>query len=196
MEKTDAATQKHDVYDQIAGAAVESDIRGLRGRARANLSDGAVTEDYKLDPQAVVRMLDEALATEIVCMLRYRRHYFMAEGIKARVAADEFLEHSRQELEHVDLLAKRIVELGGEPDFDPGTLVGRSHAEYVGGQDLREMIEEDLVAERIAIESYRSIIRSLNDSDSTTRRVIEAILAVEEEHADDMRSLLKGFGER
>jgi len=196
VEKNVAEISNRNVDSVPANSDHEIEMRGLRDRARTRLQDGAVTEDYGIDPQAVVSMLDGALATELVCVLRYKRHYFMAEGIKARVAADEFLEHATQEMEHVDLLAKRIVELGGQPDFNPGTLVARSHAEYVEGRNLKEMIEENLVAERIAIESYRTIIRSLDGSDSTTRRVIESILAVEEAHADDMSSLLKGFGER
>lgn len=162
----------------------------LRRRAREHVGDGPVTADYDLDPRQVVQLLNEALATELVCVLRYKRHYYMAQGIKARFAADEFLEHARQEAEHADLIAERIVQLGGEPDFDPDSLTKRSHAQYHQGTELREMLLEDLVAERIAIESYREMVRFLGDHDPTTRRMLEEILAVEEEHADDLNDLL------
>jgi bacterioferritin len=140
--------------------------------------------------------LNDALATEIVCTLRYRRHYFMAKGIDSKSVADEFIEHSRQELEHADLLAERIVQLGGEPNFSPEGLLMRSHAEYVEGISLVDMIREDLVAERVAIDSYREIVEYLGEYDPTSRRVMETILAQEEEHADDMADLLAGFEDK
>ena len=174
------------------GQASFTDVEELRARARRNLADGPVTEDYTADRDTVLRLLDEALATEIVCWLRYKRHYFMAKGIHAEAAADEFLEHATQEAKHADQIAARIVQLQGAPDFSPASLVDRSHAEYVEGSSLREMIEENLVAERIAIDSYREAIRFLGDDDPTTRRLFEEILAAEEEHADDMLTLLEG----
>jgi bacterioferritin len=172
-----------------------SDIQTLRARARAHIEEGAVTAGYGADPQTVVRILNEALATEIVCTLRYRRHYFMSNGIHAESVASEFLEHAAEEQQHADQIAARIVQLGGAPDFSPEGLATRSHAEYVEGNNLREMIEEDLVAERIAIESYREIVAFLEGKDPTTRRLMEEILAKEEEHADDLVSLLKGLRE-
>ncbi|MCG8909379.1 MULTISPECIES: bacterioferritin [Pseudomonas] len=168
-----------------------SDVQTLRERARRNIEEGAVTEGYQADRQTVLRLLNEALATELVCYLRYKRHYFMATGLKASVAAAEFLEHAGQELQHADQLAERIVQLGGEPDFNPNGLTQRSHAEYVAGANLREMVTENLVAERIAIDSYREIIVYLGDADPTTRRLFEEILAQEEEHADDMADILQ-----
>jgi len=172
-----------------------SDIKTLRDRARRHIEQGAVTEGYKADRAAVVKILNEALATEIVCVLRYKRHYFMASGLNAPVAAAEFLEHANQEQMHADQLAHRITQLGGEPNFDPEGLASRSHAEYVEGDNLTEMIKEDLVAERIAIDSYREIIAYLGNDDPTTRRMMEEILATEEEHADDLVSLLEKMGE-
>lgn len=162
----------------------------LRRRARQQVADGPVTADYGLDPREVVQLLNEALATELVCTLRYKRHYYMAQGLKARFAADEFLEHAQQEAEHADRLAERIVQLGGQPDFNPDTLTQRSHAQYHDGTELRDMLMEDLVAERVAIESYREMVRYLGDRDPTTRRILEDILAVEEEHADDLVDLM------
>jgi bacterioferritin len=173
-----------------AGPAGLTPVEELRRRAREEVGNGPVTPDYGLDPQQVVQLLNEALATELVCTLRYRRHYYMAQGLKARFAATEFLEHAQQEQEHADRIAERIVQLGGEPDFDPQTLTQRSHAQYHAGTDLREMLVEDLVAERIAIESYREMVRFFGDRDPTTRRMIEEILAVEEKHADDLNDLL------
>lgn len=168
-----------------------TDVQTLRQRARQNIEDGAVTEGYHADRKTVLRLLNESLATELVCYLRYKRHYFMATGLKASVAAAEFLEHATQELQHADLLAERIMQLGGEPDFNPASLTERSHAEYVAGKNLREMITENLVAERIAVDSYREIVVYLGDDDPTTRRLFEEILAQEEEHADDMADLLQ-----
>ncbi|MBD9679081.1 bacterioferritin [Pseudomonas sp. PDM18] len=168
-----------------------TDVQTLRQRARQNIEDGAVTEGYHADRKTVLRLLNESLATELVCYLRYKRHYFMATGLKASVAAAEFLEHATQELQHADQLAERIMQLGGEPDFNPQGLAERSHAEYVAGANLREMITENLVAERIAVDSYREIVVYLGDDDPTTRRLFEEILAQEEEHADDMADLLQ-----
>ena len=167
-----------------------TDVQTLRKRARQHIDDGAVTAGYDADRKAVLKLLNDALATEMVCVLRYRRHYFMAKGLDAKSVADEFLVHANEELAHADLIAARIVQLGGEPDFCPDTLSARSHAEYVEGDSLIDMIRENLVAERIAIDSYRDIANYLGERDSTTRRLIEQILAVEEEHADDMADLL------
>jgi bacterioferritin len=171
-----------------------SDIKTLRERARQHIEKGAVTAGYRADRETVIKVLNEALATEIVCVLRYKRHYFMAKGIHAEGVAAEFLQHANEEQGHADQIAGRIVQLGGEPDFDPAGLTTRSHAEYVAGDTLVEMIKEDLVAERIAIDSYREIIQYLGSDDPTTRRLMEEILAVEEEHADDLVSLLGELG--
>jgi bacterioferritin len=168
-----------------------TDIKTLRERARKHIEQGAVTEGYKADRNTVVKLLNEALATEIICVLRYRRHHFMASGINAESVAAEFLQHAVEEQGHADLIAQRIVQLGGEPDFNPDGLSTRSHAEYVEGDNLLEMIKEDLVAERIAIDSYREMINYVANDDSTTRRMLEGILAMEEEHADDLVSLLE-----
>ena len=173
------------------GTAALTDVKTLRKRARENIDQGAVTDGYAADRKAVVRLLNEALATELVCVLRYKRHYFMANGLKASVAADEFLEHATQEAEHADKLAERIVQLGGEPEFNPDLLSKNSHAQYVAGKNLKEMVYEDLVAERIAVDSYREIIQYIGDKDPTTRRIFEEILAQEEEHADDMADILQ-----
>ena len=170
-----------------------TDIQTLRRNARQHVDDGAVTAGYAADRESVVKLLNDALATEIVRVLRYRRHYFMARGIDSQSVATEFLAHSNEEQGHADQIAERIVQLGGEPDFSPGSLAGRSHAEYVAGNSLVDMIREDLVAERIAIDSYRDAIRYLGGDDPTTRRMLEGILAVEEEHADDLADLLKCF---
>ena len=167
------------------------DLKTLRQRARQHIEEGAVTAGYSADRTAVLKMLNESLATEIVCVLRYRRHHFMARGIHSQAVAAEFLAHSNEEQGHADQIADRIVQLGGEPDFSPGSLVSRSHAEYVEGTTLADMIKEDLVAERIAIDSYREFIRYLGDQDPTTRRMLESVLAVEEEHADDLADLLQ-----
>ena len=170
-----------------------TDVQTLRDRARKNIQEGAVTEGYSADRQTVLRLLNEALATELVCFLRYKRHYFMATGLKASVAAAEFLEHAGQELQHADQLAERIVQLGGEPDFNPNGLTQRSHAEYVAGANLREMVTENLVAERIAIDSYRQMINYIGDKDTTTKRILERILEQEEEHADEFADMLEGW---
>jgi bacterioferritin len=171
-----------------------SDLKEIRRRARQHILDGAVTDSYRGDRETVIRVLNEALATEIVCVLRYRRHYFMASGIHAQAVADEFLEHSKEEQGHADQISERIVQLGGAPDLNPANLLTKSHAEYVEGESLVDMIREDLVAERIAIDSYGEIIRYLGDTDPTSRRLMESILAVEEEHADDLKSLLESLG--
>jgi bacterioferritin len=167
------------------------DINALRKHARKHIEQGAVTAGYAADRSAVLLALNEALATELVCVLRYRRHHFMARGIHSQAVAAEFLAHANEELGHADLLAERIVQLGGEPDFSPNTLLARSHAEYVEGKSLAEMITENLVAERIAIDSYRHTLTSLGNQDPTTQRMLESILAVEEEHADDLADLLQ-----
>ncbi|MBK7677183.1 MAG: bacterioferritin [Candidatus Accumulibacter sp.] len=170
-----------------------SDIKTLRQRAREHIEDGAVTAGYAADRENVIETLNEALATELVCVLRYKRHYFMAAGIHAAPVAAEFLAHATEEMAHADLLAKRIIELGGEPNFSPDGLAARSHAEYVEGDSLGSMITEDLIAERIAIESYREMIAYLGNRDPSTVRMLEEILASEEEHAEDLSSLLKGM---
>jgi bacterioferritin len=170
-----------------------TDIQTLRKRAREHIDEGAVTPGYDADRKTVLNLLNNALATEIVCVLRYRRHYFMAKGLDSKRVAEEFLEHANEEQGHADQIAARIVQLGGEPDLSPDTLSARSHAEYVEGRTLVEMIREDLVAERIAIDSYREIINFLADRDSTTRRLMEEILAVEEQHADELADLLGGL---
>jgi len=177
----------------VAGAFL-SDIATLRKRAREHIAQGAVTPGYHADRDVVIKLLNEALATEIVCTLRYKRHYFMAKGIHAEGVAAEFLEHATEEQQHADQIAARLVQLGGEPDFSPDGLASRSHAEYVEGDTLEEMIREDLVAERIAIDSYREIITYLAEKDPTTRRLLEEILAKEEEHADDLANLLEDLG--
>ena len=171
-----------------------TDIKTLRERARKHIEQGAVTEGYSADRDTVVKVLNEALATEIVCVLRYKRHYFMASGIHAESVAAEFLQHANDEQGHADQIAQRIVQLGGAPNFSPEGLLTRSHAEYVEGETLTEMITEDLVAERIAIDSYRDIIKYLGNDDPTTRRMMESILAMEEEHAEDLVSLLADLG--
>ena len=170
-----------------------TDIKALRERARRHIERGAVTEGYQADRETVIKICNEALATEIVCVLRYKRHYFMAEGINAESVAAEFAEHAAEEQAHADRIAGRIVQLGGEPDLSPDGLSSRSHSEYVAGETLIDMIKEDLIAERIAIDSYKEIVEYLGDRDPTTRRMFEEILAVEEEHADDLVSLLGGF---
>ena len=174
----------------MAGAFL-SDIQTLRKRAREHIAQGAVTPGYHADRDVVLKLLNEALATEIVCVLRYKRHYFMAKGIHAEGVAAEFLEHASDEQVHADQIAHRITQLGGEPDLSPDTLTSRSHAEYVEGDTLEEMIREDLIAERIAIDSYREIIAYLGENDSTSRRLMEEILAKEEEHADDLANMIE-----
>lgn len=171
-----------------------TDIKTLRERARQHIENGAVTEGYSADRETVVKLLNEALATEIVCVLRYKRHYFMATGINAESVASEFLQHANEEQGHADLIAQRIVQLKGAPNLNPDGLLTRSHAEYVEGTSLLDMIKEDLVAERIAIDSYREMITYFGNDDPTSRRMLEGILAMEEEHADDLVSLLEKMG--
>ena len=167
-----------------------TDVETLRSQARKHIEHGAVTAGYTADRFEVLRLLNQALATEIVCVLRYRRHHFMARGIHAKGVAEEFLVHSNEEQLHADQLAARIVQLGGEPDFSPDSLSARSHAEYVAGSSLADMIREDLVAERIAIDSYRELIQYLDEQDPTTSQLLKGILAVEEQHADELADLL------
>lgn len=170
--------------------AFQSDTDKIRANARQSIAAGAVTQGYKADRRAVVEMLNGALATELVCALRYRYHYFTAVGIHAQAAAAEFLEHAGQEQEHADALAARIVQLGGDPEFSPVSLQAQSHSEYWLPKDLPEMIKENLVSERVAIDTYREMLTYLGDDDPTTKRMLEQILAVEEEHADDLAGLL------
>lgn len=167
-----------------------TDIKIIRQRARAHIENGAVTDSYKADRQKIIELLNQALATEIVCVLRYKFHYFMASGINASQVAAEFLEHAQQEQGHADQICERIVQLGGKPNLSPDGLLSRSHAEYVEGEDLKGMIKEDLVAERIAIESYTEVIRYIGDDDPTTCRMLREILAMEEKHADDLAVFL------
>ncbi|HEY9678198.1 MAG TPA: ferritin-like domain-containing protein [Drouetiella sp.] len=167
-----------------------SDVAEIRRRAREHMEDGPITDAYKADRAKVVKLLNEALATELVCVLRYKRHFFMARGIHSEAVADEFLEHAGEEQEHADRLALRITQLNGEPDMNPDVLSKRSHAQYVEGKDLVDMIKEDLVAERIAIDSYKEMILYIGEKDPTTRRLLEDILEKEEEHADDLANLL------
>lgn len=168
-----------------------TDVKTLRQRARQHIEEGAVTSGYRANREMVLKLLNSALATEIICVLRYRRHHFMAKGMEAKSIANEFLLHSNQEQAHADQLAERIVQLGGAPNFSPEGLTSRSHAEYVEGSTLLDMIRENLVAERIAIDSYREFIQFLDEDDPTTRRLLESILAMEEEHADELSDLLQ-----
>jgi len=180
--------------EAVADQPFLTDIKTLRERARQHIENGAVTSGYSADRETVIKLLNEALATEIVCVLRYRRHYFMASGINAESVAAEFLQHANEEQGHADQIAQRIVQLQGEPDFNPDGLLTRSHAEYVEGTTLIDMIKEDLVAERIAIDSYREMITYFGNQDPTSRRMMEEILAVEEEHADDLVNMLQKMG--
>jgi bacterioferritin len=171
-----------------------TDIEAIRKRARQHIEEGAVTSGYKGNRDAVIKILNEALATEIVCVLRYKRHHYSAKGIHSAAVAEEFLEHANEEQGHADKIAERITQLDGEPNFDPAGILSRSHSQYVEGNTLLEMIKEDLIAERIAIESYSEIIRYLGDNDPTSRRLMEEILANEEEHAEEMKTLLDSLG--
>lgn len=173
-----------------------SDIQTLRKRARQHMERGAITDSYTLNRDTVLKLLNEALATEIVCVLRYKAHHYLASGINAKSVAAEFLEHANEEQEHADQIAERITQLDGTPNFSPDGLTGRSHSEFVVPEDLAAMIEENLVAERIAIDSYREIIAYVGDADTTTKRMLEGILAMEEEHAEDMKTLMEDFGKK
>jgi len=171
-----------------------SDIKAIRKRARQHIEKGAVTNNYKGNRAVVIKILNEALATEIVCVLRYKRHHYTAKGIHSLAVAEEFLEHAKEEQGHADKIAERITQLDGEPNFDPAGILNRSHSQYIEGETLAEMIKEDLIAERIAIESYSEIIRYLANNDPTSRRLMEEILANEEEHAEEMKTLLESIG--
>lgn len=173
-----------------------ADVQEIRQRARKHIERGAVTEGYQGDCETIVRLLNDALATEIVCVLRYKRHYFMAQGIHAQAIAEEFQEHAAEEQAHADRIAERITQLGGEPDWNPEGLVSRSHSEYVEGTSLLDMVKEDLVAERIAVDSYAEIVRYVGEKDPTTRRLMEDILANEEKHADDLAKILTSLGHK
>jgi bacterioferritin len=165
------------------------DVEAIR-RAAANLDDGAVTEGYQADRDAVIAMLNDALATELLCVLRYKRHYYTVSGPNTGAVKAEFLEHAQQEQDHADRIAERIVQLNGSPNFNPATLAQRSHAEYDDSSDVQAMIRADLIAERVAIESYRQMIVAIGDKDPTTKNMLIEIMAVEEEHADDMHDFL------
>ncbi|HKB69487.1 MAG TPA: DUF892 family protein [Thermoanaerobaculia bacterium] len=180
-----------EMQKETAPGAFVSDIEEIRRRARQHMERGAVTEGYRADRETVIRLLNEALATEIVCVLRYKYHYFMAGGINSQSVKQEFLEHANEEQQHADMIAERITQLDGKPNYDPDGLATRSHSEYKEGVSLVDMIREDLVAERIAIESYGDMIRFLGNDDPTSRRLMEQILATEEQHADDMKTLLE-----
>lgn len=167
-----------------------TDIQELRRRARAHMENGAVTEGYKVDRDTAIKLLNEALATEIVCVLRYKQHYYAARGIHSEGVKAEFLQHATEEQDHADRIAERITQLGGNPNYNPDGMLTRSHSEYVEADSLIDMIKEDLVAERIAIDSYSEMIRFFGDGDPTSRRLMEDILAKEEEHANDLVDLL------
>ncbi|MAT04425.1 MAG: bacterioferritin [Acidimicrobiaceae bacterium] len=170
-----------------------TDIETIRARARENIEQGPITDAYGADRERVIEVLNEILATELVCVLRYKRHYYTATGLNAGPVAAEFLEHANEEQDHVDRVALRITQLNGDPNFDPAGLATRAHSEYDSSESLVDMVKEDLVAERIAIASYSEIVRWLGDKDPTTRRMIEEILAVEEEHADDLLGLIENM---
>ncbi len=173
-----------------------SDIENIRKQARKNIDRGAMTAGYSADRETVIKLLNQALATELVCVLRYKYHYYMASGINSQAIKAEFLQHANEEQGHADLIAERITQLDGKPNLSPVGLVDRSHADYVEGEDLTDMIKEDLIAERIAIDSYREMINYIGADDPTTRRVLEGILAMEEEHAEDMNTLLEQIGKK
>lgn len=181
--------------DRAGKSEFLSDVKELRRRARQQLDAGAVTSGYAADRDTVLKLLNTALATELICVLRYRRHYFTASGIHAQAVAEEFLEHAQEEQAHADQIAQRIIQLGGAPDFNPDGLTARAHSEYSEVDDLAAMIQENLVAERIAIESYTEMIHYIGDDDPTTRRILEEILAKEEEHADELLTLIEGVSQ-
>ena len=170
-----------------------TDVQTLRSRARQHIEEGAVTTGYGGDTQTAIKVLNDALATEIVCVLRYKLHYFVAKGIHAGPVVDEFLEHANDEQRHADMISERIVQLGGDPNLSPEGLLSRSHTEYVVTEELVDMIKENLVAERIAIDSYREIAAYFAPFDPTSRKIVEEILAEEESHADDLADLLRGM---
>ena len=193
LDIIEAGTSAHDQGEALKDTPFLTDVQTLRKRARQHIEDGAVTAAYGGNTETAIKVLNEALATEIVCVLRYKRHYFMARGIHSGPVAEEFLEHAGEEQQHADLISERIVQLGGAPNLSPDGLLSRSHSEYVEGSDLVDMIKEDLVAERIAIDSYREIAAFIAPFDATTRRMIEEIQAKEEEHAEDLADLLMGL---
>lgn len=178
----------------MADAKFFTDVQTLRDRARRHIEQGAITFGYRANRDEVIRLLNDALASELICVLRYKRHYFMASGLFSQAVAREFLEHAKVEQEHADLLAERVVQLGGSPDLSPQGLITRSHSEYVEGGSLQDMIKEDLVAERVVIDRYRELIEYIGADDSTTRNILERILAQEEQHAEDLLSLLNEIG--
>jgi bacterioferritin len=190
IEMQPAARPNGKMQQSAAEPTFISDIKAIRDRARRQIEDGAVTPSYGADRDKVVELLNSALATETVCVLRYRRHYFMANGAVGEAIKGELLKHANEEQGHADVIAERIVQLGGAPDFNPMGMADRSHSEYVEGNTLQDMVREDLIAERVAIESYTEMIRYLGDADTTTRRMLEGILAVEEEHAEELASML------
>ncbi len=188
---TNITSAKTKTSNKLDRGSFLSDVKALRARARKHIEEGAVTDNFSLDTKAAVSILNDALATELVCTLRYRQHSFVAKGINAEPIAQEFLLHSNEELAHADLIAKRIVQLGGAPEFDPDKVTQRSHAEYATCDSLEDMIRENLVAERIAIEGYREMVNYFATNDPTTRSMLEVILAKEEEHADELSDLLQ-----
>src|SRR2546423_11664494 len=193
LDIIEAGTSAHDQGEAWKDTPFLTDVQTLRKRARQHIEDGAVTAAYGGNTETAIKVLNEALATEIVCVLRYKRHYFMARGIHSGPVAEEFLEHAGEEQQHADLISERIVQLGGAPNLSPDGLLSRSHSEYVEGRDLVDMFKEDLVAERIAIDTYREIAAFFAPFDATTRRMIEEIQAKEEEHAEDLADLLMGL---
>jgi len=178
-----------DHRDNPAAGRLQLNEQALEA-AKRNSSDGVVTPAYGPWRHDIVRLLNDALATELTCVMRYRRHHFTAQGVDSAKIAEEFLVHANEEMEHADRLAERIVQLGGEPDFRPETLPKRSHSDYDDSSNLNDMIRTNLIAERVAIEAYRQMIGLIGDKDPTTRRLVEEILAVEEEHADELRDWL------
>ena len=190
------ATQKKPAKKPAATPAEDThftSVKTLRERARKNIDKGPITDSYVMDRKEVIAKLNEALATEWVCVLRYLRHYYSATGMLADPIKAEFLQHAQEEQAHAAQIAERIVQLGGEPDLNPDTLTERSHAEYKTGKNLKDMVRENLIAERIAIDSYRELINWIGDRDTTTKRMLMEILAMEEEHADEFRDLLDGW---
>ncbi len=172
------------------GAGFELDMQAIEA-AKSNIGDGAVTPGHGQDSAAIVKLLNTALATELVCVLRYKRHHFTAHGLASPRIAEELLEHANEEAAHADSIARRIVQLGGAPDFSPDSLTARSHADYDDSSDLKAMLRADLTAERVAIESYHQMINLIGDKDPTTKRMLEQILSAEEEHADELKDMLQ-----